>query len=125
MSIEQFFNIYQPLSGKYGHLEIRVRQDPMFIHLDGGKYSNNKHWKRQVFLVSRAWEYLAGTTLPEGQEVPREWWLLANDLKTPPDLSEAQKDEVKEMLRHSQDTEHWRDKKSAGLDFDQTSPIGM
>lgn len=40
MSIEQFFNIYRLSLGKYGLVETQVRQDPVFIHLDGGKYSN-------------------------------------------------------------------------------------
>jgi hypothetical protein len=41
MSVEQFFNIYRPSFGKNGLVEIQVRQEPVFVHLDDGKYSNN------------------------------------------------------------------------------------
>jgi hypothetical protein len=53
------------------------------------------------------------------QRVSREWRLLTDDLKTPPHLDDVQKDEVKEMLRHSQDRHNWRDEKSVVFDFNQ------
>jgi hypothetical protein len=41
MDAAQFFSIYLP-STKDGAVELRVRQDPIFIYLDQRKYGNNK-----------------------------------------------------------------------------------
>jgi hypothetical protein len=100
MTIEQFFNIYRPSSGKDRLVEVRVHQEPVFIHLEGGKYFNNKYLKQQIFHMSREWECPQGTVLPVEQMVPRDWRPLTDDLKTPPSLNETQRNEFKEMLCH-------------------------
>jgi hypothetical protein len=41
--------------------------------------------------------------LSEKQKVSQKWRPLTDDLKTLPHLDDVQKDEVKEMLHHSQD----------------------
>jgi hypothetical protein len=55
MDAAQFFSIYRP-STKDGAVELRVRQDPIFIYLDQRKYGNNKGWRQQFFQVSGEWE---------------------------------------------------------------------
>jgi hypothetical protein len=120
MSIEQFLNIYCPLMSKDGLVEILVHQDPMFIHLNQGKYSNNKYWKEQIFRVSGDWECPHGVALPKDQMVPREWRPLVDDFRILPSLSVVQKEEVKDMLLYSQDPINWIDEDMAGIDFDHT-----
>jgi hypothetical protein len=100
MDAAQFFSIYRP-SIKGGTVELRVRQDPMFIYLDQRKYGNNKGWRQQFFRVSGEWECPSHTTIPDSQRVPREWRLLVDDLRILPTLSVPKIKEVNNMLSFS------------------------
>jgi hypothetical protein len=48
MTILEFFNIYWPAGKSDGTVEFSVRVKPIFIYLCLN-YSNNKHWRQQVF----------------------------------------------------------------------------
>jgi len=100
MDAAQFFSIYRP-STKDGAVELRVRQDPMFIYLDQRKYVNNKGWRQQFFRVSGEWDCPSHFTLPDSQRVPREWRPLVDDLRILPTLSVSKVKEVNEMLSFS------------------------
>jgi hypothetical protein len=100
MDAAQFFSVYRP-SIKDGAVELRVRQDPIFIYHDQRKYGNNKGWRQQIFRVSGEWECPAGSTLPDEQKVPRDWRPLVDDLRILPRLSVSKIKEVNEMLSFS------------------------
>jgi len=100
MDAAQFFSIYRP-SIKDGTVELRVRQDPIFIYLDQCKYGNNKGWREQFFRVSGEWEYPSQSIIPDSQRVPREWRPLVDDLRILPTLSIAKVKEVNIMLSFS------------------------
>lgn len=82
-------------------VELRVRQDPIFIYLDQRKYGKNKGWRQQVFRVSGEWECPADTVLLDTQRVPRDWRPLVDDLRILPKLSVPKIKEVNEMLSFS------------------------
>jgi hypothetical protein len=100
MDAAQFFSIYRP-STKDGAVELRVRQDPIFIHLEQRKYGNNKGWREQFFRVSGEWESPSQSVIPDSERVPREWRPLVDDLRIPPRLSVAKVKEVNTMLSFS------------------------
>lgn len=100
MDAAQFFSIYRP-STKDGTVELRVRQDPIFIYLDQRKYGNNKGWREQFFRVSGEWECPSQSVIPDSERVPREWRPLVDGLRTPPRLSIAKIKEVNTMLSFS------------------------
>lgn len=100
MDVAQFFSIYRP-STKDGAIELRVRQDPIFIYLDQRKYGNNKGWREQFFRVSGEWEYPSQSAILDSQRVPREWMPLVDDLRILPTLSIAKRKEVHAMLSFS------------------------
>jgi hypothetical protein len=100
MDAAQFFSIYRP-STKDGAVELRVRQDPIFIYLDQRKYGNNKGWRQQFFRVFGEWECPSQSAIPDSQRVPREWRSLVNDLRILPTLSIAKVKEVNAMLSFS------------------------
>jgi hypothetical protein len=100
MDAAQFFSIYRP-STKDGAVELRVRQDPIFIYLDQRKYGNNKGWREQFFRVSGEWECPSQSVIPDSQRVPREWRPLVDDLRILPTLSIAKVKEVNAMLSYS------------------------
>jgi len=100
MDAAQFFSIYRP-SIKDGAVELRVRQDPIFIYLDQRKCGNNKGWRQQIFRVFGEWECPTNTVLPDSQRVPREWRPLVDDLRILPRFSIAKIKEVNDMLSFS------------------------
>jgi hypothetical protein len=100
MDAAQFFSIYRP-STKDGAVELRVRQDPIFIYLDQRKYGNNKGWREQFFRVSGEWECPSQSVISDSQRVPREWRPLVDDLRILPTLSVAKIKEVNTMLSFS------------------------
>jgi hypothetical protein len=97
MSIPQFMNVYRPGMDAEGIVKLRTRQGPSFIFLKP-VYSNNKDWEKQVFRVSGEWECSRSMQIAESQRISREWKALDSNLANPPEISDAEQEEVARMI---------------------------
>jgi hypothetical protein len=97
MSIPQFMNVYRPAMDSEGVVKLRTRQGPSFIFLKP-IYSNNKDWEKQVFRVSGEWECPRSMKIAESQRIRWEWRDLDGNLVNPPEISDAEQEEVTRMI---------------------------
>jgi hypothetical protein len=80
-----------------GIVKLWTRQGPSFIFLKS-IYSNNKDWEKQVFRVSGEWECPKSMKIAESQRISREWRALDGNLMNPPEISDAEREEVARMI---------------------------
>jgi hypothetical protein len=80
-------------------VKLRTRQGPSFIFLKS-VYSNSKEWEKQVFRVSGEWECPKSTKLTESQRISWEWRALDGGLTNPPEISDAEQEEVTRMIEY-------------------------
>lgn len=97
MSIPQFMNVYRPGMDADGIVKLRTRQGPSFISLKP-VYSNNKDWEKQVFRVSGEWECPRPMQIADSQRISREWRALDGNLANPPEIFDAEQEEVARMI---------------------------
>jgi hypothetical protein len=97
MSIPQFLNVYRPSMDAEGVVKLRTRQGPSFIFLKP-IYSNNKDWEKQIFRVSGEWECPRSMEVTGSQRISREWRVLDGNLANPPEISDAEQEEVARMI---------------------------
>jgi hypothetical protein len=100
MTIPEFFNIYRPTTYCDGTIAFQVHQNPFFIWMHGS-CSNNKYKDQEFFNVLGEWESLSTEVLPKDQIVLREWRPLENDWKEHPELTQAERAKVAEMITFS------------------------
>jgi hypothetical protein len=97
MLVPQFMNVYRPAMDSEGVVKLWTRQGPSFIFLKP-IYSKNKDWEKQVFLVSGEWEWPKSMKLAESQRISHEWRALDGNLMNPPEISDAEQEEVTRMI---------------------------
>jgi hypothetical protein len=113
MSIAEFLTIYWAGFWRDSTVEFTVRKKPSFIHL-AWRYSNNKEWKEQIFIVSGQWERVETSTSLD-QRVPRHWARMRVGATEAPELTDEQAGNVEAMLAFAKATP--AEEASVVLDF--------
>jgi hypothetical protein len=90
-------NVYRSAMDSEGVVKLRTRQGPSFIFLKP-IYSNNKDWEKQVSRVSGEWECPKSMKIAESQRISWEWRALDGNLVNPPEISDAEQEEVTRMI---------------------------